>query len=254
MDNTTEEKACFREIKDIDYVAFNYLLSTLHVLGFDQDRRSFREIHDFLYNPPVFSAEDFAFECFYVVCVAGFKQDYAKAMCDKIISFIKESDDNFGEEDLLTVYKNKNKVKAIKNIWDNRRKYQKTFYDFETIDKKIDFLGSLPYIGNITKYHLARNLGLDFAKYDIWIQRLAVALHGDPRFVDCVNNSKIDVKVKYFCDEMFQNIRRCTGEKIGFIDVVLWRSCQKGLLKINRTRIFLKDDLCSDVKPTGHLA
>jgi hypothetical protein len=227
-----------REIKAIDYIIFNYLLCELHKNGLDYDRRSFQEIRDCLYNPTVFSPECFAFECFYVVCVAGFKQDYAKAMCDKIIDFIEKRRGFFEESDLLTIYKNKNKVRAIKNLWDNRQEYQKKFYSLKTVEEKIDFLGTLPHVGNITKYHLARNLGLDFAKYDIWIQRLGVALYGNQEFVDSVNNSKLNPKVKYFCEQMFSDIQKSTGEKIGFIDVVLWRSCQKGLLKIDRTRVF----------------
>ncbi len=38
---------------------------------------------------------------------------------------------------------------------------------------------------------------------------------------------------------MFKKLQKETGEKVGFLDVVLWRSCQKGLLKINRTDVFL---------------
>ncbi|MDR0571874.1 MAG: hypothetical protein LBG48_03425 [Rickettsiales bacterium] len=240
MEEAISKKWLFQEIKDIDCTVFNYLLCELHRLKFDYDRRSFQEIRNFLYNQPMFSAEDFAFECFYVICVAGFKQDYAKAICDRIIDFIEKTGNDFEERELLTIYKNKNKVKSIKNIWDNRQEYQKKLYGLETLDEKIDFLGSLPFVGNITKYHLARNLGLDFAKYDIWIQRLAVALSGDSKFIDCINNSKIDLKVKYLCDKMFQDIQQRTGEKIGFIDVVLWRSCQKGLLKINGIQVLLK--------------
>lgn len=226
-------------ITEINSVIFNYLQLKLIELGLDSDRRSFREIRDILNNQPIFSPEDFAFECFYVVCVAGFKQDYAKAMCNKIISFIEDNNSNFTEEDLSKIYGNKMKVKAIKNIWDNRKIYQEKFYKLEDVDKKVDFLGSLPHIGNITKYHLARNLGLNFVKYDIWIQRLGVALYGNESFVDKVNNSKLLPEIKRFCDMMFNKLCNETCEKVGYIDVVLWRSCQKGLLKVNRTTVLL---------------
>ena len=119
------------------------------------------------------------------------------------------------------------------------RIYQKKFYGLKTVDEKVDFLGTLPHVGNITKYHLARNLGLNFVKYDIWIQRLGVALYGDEFFVDKVNNSRLLPEIKYYCDRMFDKLAEETGEKVGFIDVVLWRSCQKGLLKINGKTVFL---------------
>jgi hypothetical protein len=86
---------------------------------------------------------------------------------------------------------------------------------------------------------LARNLGLDFAKYDIWIQRLAVALYGSGDMVGRIDNSKMDSGVRALCDRLFEDTRLHTGEKIGFIDVVLWRSCQKGILKIEKGVVFL---------------
>ncbi len=226
------------KITEINEVTFNYLQLKLEMAGLDCDRKSFREIRYNLYNDVVFTPEEFAYECFYVVCVAGFKQDYAKVMCEKIIDFVKKNE-NFELEDLERIYKNKLKIKAIKNIWDNRKKYQEQFYSLKTIDEKVNFLGTLPFIGNITKYHLARNLGLDFVKYDIWIQRLGVAFYKAWDFVDKVNNSKLLPEIKYFCDVMFKKLQRETGEKVGFLDVVLWRSCQKGLLKINMTDVFL---------------
>lgn len=230
------------KITEINAIIFNYLLMTLKKLGLDADKRSFDEIRYILNNNIAFEADDFAYECFYVVCVAGFKQDYAKAMCDKIIKLTKENE-NFTIENLSKIYGNKLKVKAIKNIWDNRETYKNKFYELKNIEDKVEFLGSLPYIGNITKYHLARNLGLDFVKYDIWIQRLGVALYGTENFVDKVNNTKLIPEIKQFCDTMFNKLKKETGEKVGFIDVVLWRSCQKGLIKINGKNVFINKKL-----------
>lgn len=230
------------KITEITPVIFNYLMLKLKMLGLDSDRRSFDDIRYNLNNNVKFSAEDFAYECFYVVCVAGFKQDYAKVMCEKIIDFIQKHD-NFTEDDLLGIYKNKGKVKAISEIWRNRNSYRDAFYAIEAVEEKVNFLGSLPYIGDITKYHLARNLGLNFVKYDIWIQRLGVALYGTYEYIDKVDNSKLLPQIKYFCDTMFKKIEEQTGEKVGFIDVVLWRACQKGLIKINGRNVFVVKEL-----------
>lgn len=225
-------------ITEINEVIFNYLQLKLEMAGLDADRKSFKEIRYNLNHDVVFNPEEFAYECFYVVCVAGFKQDYAKAMCEKVINFVKNNE-NFELEDLEKIYKNKLKIKAIKDIWDNRKKYQQEFYNLKTIEEKVDFLGTLPFIGNITKYHLARNLGLNFVKYDIWIQRLGVALYGTADYVTKVNNSRLLPQIKEFCDIMFDKLQKETGEKVGFLDVVLWRSCQKGLLKIRGLEVIL---------------
>lgn len=241
-----------QQIKEIDATIFNYLMFKLMELGLDSDRRNFQEIREILNKQPRFSPEEFAYECFYVVCVAGFKQDYAKAMCNRIIKFIEERDyAEFTEEELLKIYSNGNKVRAIKQLWDRRKCYCDEFYKLNDIDEKVKFLGTLPHVGNITKYHLARNLGLNFVKYDIWIQRLGVALYGTEEFENRVNNSHLLLEIKAFCDSMFSKLQKETGEKVGFIDVVLWRSCQKKLLKISRNSVFLVSESEIDEKYKG---
>jgi hypothetical protein len=70
---------------------------------------------------------------------------------------------------------------------------------------KLAYLETLPWIGSITKYHLARNLGLDFVKPDRHLVRLAAAYgYADPA-------------------AMCQEIANETGERVGVVDVVLWR-------------------------------
>ena len=228
-----------KRITEIDNITFNYLQFVLQKNNLDQDRITFKELRQLLNEGKIFTPEEFAYEVFYVICVAGFKQDYAKKMCENVIKFIEENNGNISFESLSTIYGNKNKVKSILNVWENRKIYQEKFYSINNIDEKVEFLATLPYIGNITKFHLARNLGLDFVKYDIWIQRLGVALYGDESLVDLVNNTKLLPQIKKACDIMFDKIFELTSEKKGFIDVVLWRSCQKGLLIIDRKNVYI---------------
>lgn len=86
-------------------------------------------------------------------------------------------------------------------------KYKQWFKDLQQAPDKIEYLGSLHYIGKITKYHLARNLGIDCAKPDRHLVRLAERFN----FVDV--------------QEMCQYISIKTGERIGVVDVILWRYC-----------------------------
>ena len=82
-------------------------------------------------------------------------------------------------------------------------------------------------------------MGLNFVKYDIWIQRLGVTLSGDQVLLKYLSKSKLSSVVKDACDKMFEDLHEKTGEKVGFIDVILWRSCQKGLIKIFDGKVFL---------------
>ena len=63
----------------------------------------------------------------------------------------------------------------------------------------------MPHIGPITKFHLARNLGLDYAKPDRHLVKIALAFGYS--------------NVQAFCREASE----LTGDKIGLVDLVFWR-------------------------------
>jgi hypothetical protein len=95
----------------------------------------------------------------------------------------------------------------------------------KSLRSKLDYLLSLPHIGRITVNHIARNLGEDIPKYDIWIQKLGVAFSEKNELVVKINNANLHPEVKEVCDEMFGYVNKETGLPIGYIDVVLWRAC-----------------------------
>lgn len=230
-----------KQITEITPSLFYYIQFLLIESGNDSDKSSFSEIHERLYKPKIFTPEEFAEEVFYVICVAGFKQTTAKKMCNMVIDYIsKHPNPQF--EDLIKVYGNVNKVRAIIEVWNNRVDLQKQFYLLSTPEDKLNFLSKLPHIGNITKYHIARNLGVNFVKYDIWIQRLGVALYGDSEYATKISNSKLNPKIKEMCDKMFNDLESKINEKTGYIDVVLWKACQQGVLIIKENRVFFDSE------------
>lgn len=75
-------------------------------------------------------------------------------------------------------------------------------------------LKALSYIGDITKYHLARNLGFDYVKPDRHLMRLADR-YGMTPF------------------ELCGLLHKETNMRLGTIDLILWRFCeQKGQTKL----------------------
>ncbi|NHJ25977.1 MAG: hypothetical protein EAX89_15475 [Candidatus Lokiarchaeota archaeon] len=67
------------------------------------------------------------------------------------------------------------------------------------------FLKTLSWIGDINKFHLARNIGIDCVKPDRHLSRMAEKFgFNDPL-------------------EMCKEIQKITNEKLGVIDIVLWR-------------------------------
>ncbi len=195
--------------------------------NFDSDKDDFSVIKYRLKNKFVLNSNDFAKEVIYVILASGFNQKIAKQLFIKIVNYL-DSSLNCDITKLLNIFKNKMKVNAILNIWQNRDKYCNLFYLQKTDIEKLNMLEKLPYIGKITKNHLARNLGINVVKYDLWIQRLGVALYGKNEVVD---NSNLSSGIKKICDFMFDEISNETGYPAGYIDVVLWKSCQIGLFQ-----------------------
>ena len=104
------------------------------------------------------------------------------------------------------------------------------YYALESVDDKLKYLQKLPHIGKITANHLARNLGEDVVKYDIWIQRLGCVYAGKNLSID---NANLSPEIKDACDAMFMHLCNETKLPRGYIDVVLWKSCQVKLISMD---------------------
>ena len=203
--------------------------SKLREMGLDSDDKSFDEIKENLSNPKKLNPTEFASTVSYVILAGGFSQKTAKRI-HKIIMDMLTS--NPSVEDLLNVFNNKNKINAIYKIWNNRQDFCDGFYKCSTLDEKLKYLQHLPHIGKITANHLARNLGENVVKYDIWIQRLGVVYGGNNGLAERIDNGKLDIDIKKCCDEMFQHLHEQTNLPIGYIDVVLWKALQNHLIEV----------------------
>lgn len=203
-------------------------------MGADSDAQSFDEIRENLANPKKLSPTEFADMCNYVILAGGFSQKTAKKIHGTITDYLHAYGANF--DDLFAMFHNKNKIGAVCEIWNNKNALCAEYYGIDNVDDKLKFLSNLPHIGKITANHLARNLGENVVKYDIWIQRLGVtfATQSSKCKVQSsdIDNGKLNPEIKRACDEMFAYLSRVTGLPIGYIDVVLWKACQIGLIKL----------------------
>jgi len=207
---------------------FYSLDSQLRDMGLDSDDKSFDEIKDILAEPKHLSSEDFASAVAYVILASGFSQKTAKKYHKIIMDKIQG---NCCIEDLFNIFNNKSKINSIVCVWNNRVEFCDGFYKCKSSDEKIKYLTSLPYIGKITANHLARNLGIDVVKYDIWIQRLGVLYSGNKKLSSLIDNGNLNPKIKKVCDDMFDELVKNTGLPRGYIDVVLWKSAQNHLIE-----------------------
>ena len=100
------------------------------------------------------------------------------------------------------------KAVAIDTIWRNR---DELFLAFQMANDKVEFARCLPWIGNVTKWHVAKNLGVDCAKPDIHLERVA---------------SQYQTTPEALCGELAV----ATGDRVATADVVLWRACNLGIV------------------------
>lgn len=193
-------------------------------LGADSDAQSFDEIRDMLANPRRFTPDEFAEMCAYVILAGGFSQKSAKRIHKNIMDYIYKNGANF--DAIFQMFHNKNKINAICKIWENRAEFCDGFYKCATDDARVAYLAKLPHIGKITANHLARNLGIDVVKYDVWIRRIGAQYAG----IHCTD--ELTPEIKDACDAMFAHLVRETNLPRGYIDVVLWKALQIGLIKL----------------------
>lgn len=204
--------------------------SALRAQGLDSDNQSFDEILDLLRNKKIYGPDDFASHCIYVILAGGFSQKTAKKIYMKIMDVLQCTGADF--DVLIQMFNNKNKINAVCKIWENRTLFCDEYYKLQTQNDKLRYLQKLPHIGKITANHLARNLGEDVVKYDIWIQRLGCLFSGNKDLFAKIDNGNLCDEIKTACDNMFVHLVRVTNLPRGYIDVVLWKSCQQGLIKL----------------------
>ena len=138
--------------------------------------------------------DSFLCEYIWVVVNSGMKNQIAEKIYKKIIEALKIGklpDSVFNHEGKTDAI-----IKVISNL-DN------IFNNFLNASDKIAFLKTLPFIGKITKYHLARNLGLDCCKPNRHLERIAS-----------------NYRLKPF--ELCKMLSKLSGDRIGTVDVILW--------------------------------
>lgn len=113
----------------------------------------------------------------------------------------------------LAVFRNRRKLDAIANTARLIEKrgfgWLKSNFELEPIPT----LTSLPFIGRVTAWHLAKNIGLDVAKPDRHLVRVA----------DRFGYSDVN--------EMCRDIAREVGDRIAVADLVLWRFEERSLAR-----------------------
>ena len=151
--------------------------------------------------PPTI-AEAYAEHAIYVICSSGMANNVALTIFERVMASLQSG--CMAAE----VFKHPGKAKAIDTIW---RERAPLFQQYLEADDKVEALRALPFIGQVTALHLAKNLGADTAKPDVHMERLA---------------RREQTTTAQLCARLSQD----TGYRVATIDTILWRACAEKLL------------------------
>jgi hypothetical protein len=141
----------------------------------------------------------------FVVLNSGMKAQIAQGIWEKVRPQVE------GGDSTADVFGHKAKAAVIDEGFERRVPRFLRFHELETDAARLAWCVELPWIGEITKYHLAKNLGVDCAKPDRWLERVAAAA-GET------------------VDALCARLGRETGDRIATVDLVIWRACNLGIV------------------------
>lgn len=170
--------------------------------------------------PPA-NAEDMAREIVWIILCAGRSAQAARTLSRKVWAAIHAG------KPAVTAFGYRAKAEAIDRAWRDR---DGDFAALQAVlnagspERLVEWCGSLPFVGDDTKFQLAKNFGADVCKPDIWLCRLT----GFP------DKPRRRVEVRFdACMALCQMLSRATGDTIAMIDSVLWLACNKGVLAVD---------------------
>ena len=153
------------------------------------------------------SPEALFFEYGWVVCCSGMREQVARGVWERVKAALSEG---LG---VASVFNHEGKASAIQSFWDER---DRRFTDFQVAwgsGEVLEWCEAQEWIGPVTKWHLAKNVGLDVAKPDRWLERVA---------------ARAGESVSCLCSRLAIE----TGDRVATVDLVIWRACNLGLVEV----------------------
>lgn len=176
---------------------FHAIVADLLEAGFAEEDVAWSET-----TGPPSNADAFALETAFVICNSGMQNKVARRIFEKVREALlsgRSARDAFGHP---------GKSAGIDEVWRRREELLASYLE---AGDKVSFCRSLPWVGGITCYHLAKNFGAQVAKPDVHLQRLADR-HGTT------------------CQDLCEELARRTGFRVATVDLMLWRACAERML------------------------
>ena len=152
---------------------------------------------------PAADADEFAERVIYVICNSGMANIVAGVIYGRCMAALR------GGELASGVFGHPGKGPAIDRIWKER---EALFAGYNEAEEPVVYLQSLPWIGEVTALHLAKNLGADTHKPDVHLERLA---------------RREGISSQELCAQLAVQ----SGYRVATIDSILWRACADRILR-----------------------
>lgn len=170
---------------------------------------------------PPDTPEALAGEIIWIILCAGRNAQAARTIEKKVWSAIDSG------MPVLEAFGHKGKSAAIERAWRDRAK---DFAELQLVlaehdvAQLVNWCGNIPYVGDDTKFQLAKNFGVDVCKPDIWLCRLS----GIP------DKPRRNVKLRFdVCLNLCRYLSASSGDSIATVDSILWLACNKGVLSVS---------------------
>ena len=156
---------------------------------------------------------DFLREAAWVVLSSGFREAVVRkcfqCVSEAFLNWCSAEQINIRRElcqdRAISVFGNQRKIKAITEIVERVASEGFECVKMEIRLHGVEYLQEFPYIGPVTSYHFAKNLGIDVIKPDRHLVRMAqITGHDSPL-------------------EMCSKVAETVGDSLAVVDLVLWR-------------------------------
>ncbi|MDR2869892.1 MAG: hypothetical protein LBV04_05545 [Deferribacteraceae bacterium] len=168
-------------------------------------------------SPDHINEQTFLQEAAWVIYCSGFREETVRQHFNLIsLCFCDwESAETIAKKKIMCissamcVFKNSRKHCAVAEVADIISNHGFANYKKKLNENTLETLQQLPFIGKITSYHLAKNLGFDIAKPDRHLTRLTKYFGYD--------------NVNTLCKEISCH----SGDPVRVVDLILWRYLER---------------------------
>lgn len=163
--------------------------------------------------------EHLAGEIVWIILCAGRSAQAARTIERRVWAAIRAG------EPVVSAFGYRAKAAAIERAW---RERARDFAAWRALPSNalpalLAWCHSIPFIGDDTQFQLAKNLGADVAKPDIWLCRIA----GVP------DRPRLAVGKRWpRCQALCKRLGAATGDSVAVVDSMLWLACNKGIVRV----------------------